>query len=203
MPTDGSRSRARWITRNGTAKDLRGRSGLIFGHIDTMKGSAEELGVDSVYLLLRTPRAYAISLARYIASNRRHPLHSFYLEVGDAHLFDAVVGGVTHDGFRLDPMSERYRKYIKTGRQTQARMIDFDRILSSETQGGAEAELLCAIGGPNYGATFTEALARSKSMSSTFWHSQRSALPKSLPGALADHPEFKAARDLYEDAFYR
>lgn len=191
------------ITGNGTGKELRGRTGLIFGHIETMEGTAKELGLEAIYLLLREPRAYAISLARYIASNKRHPLHSFYVEEGSDRLFEAVVGGVSCAGFHLDPIAERYRKYIDNGRRTEARMVDFDRLLSSTPEGGAEVQLLTAIGGPDFRETLTETLARSKSLSSTFIHSQRSTLTQSLPDALADHLEFKTARELYENAFHR
>ncbi|MGK7659760.1 MULTISPECIES: hypothetical protein [unclassified Marinovum] len=188
------------IGRTPGPAQFTGRSGLIFGHVEHLPETAEELGLDAMYLLVRRPDRYAISLARYIEVNRRHPAHGIFLAGGAEALFGAILSGIEIGRFRLEPIDQRYRSYIDTARTNGSRIADFDRLLrAGGAENSSESALLRTIGGPDYALRFNEMLTRSKRSSTTFRHSSRATLPTTLPDAITKHAVLKEAQRLYEN----
>lgn len=173
--------------------------GLVFGHFENF--DCESLDAfDANFLLIRKPESYVVSLARYVAQNIRHPLHSRFQKEGEDWLYRTIIGGSATSGFSFPAVDERYQTYLRIGKKSGAKVVDFDRLRNGLSASGPEAELLNWIGGENFRQRFEEVSKLARGASSTFKHSSRSPLQRRLPGHLVDDSRLERAALQYRRA---
>jgi hypothetical protein len=179
-------------------RDFDHRKGLMFGHVESLEGTIDSLGLDDGFLMVRRPEDYVMSLARYIQANPRHPAHHALAKSDPSRLIHAVVQGIDLQGFKLKSIDARYRQYFNTAKRAGLKIVDFDDLKACPESGGPAADLMRVIGGEDYAAHFDEMLSASKETSTTYRHSGKSHIQGKLPDSVKHHPAFQGAAGLYE-----
>jgi hypothetical protein len=190
------------IAQTANGSDLAGRGGGIFGHVECFEQSATDMGLDMGVLLVRAPTAYAASLARYIESNPRHPAHKALAGQEVDTLLTAVIEGMHAGPFSLEPVHDRYVRYIENAQKTGFKIVDFDRLLKDPAEGSAEQDLLRVLGGDDYASNYEAALARSRETSTTYRHSQNAPRRIALSEDMRTHSNLQKAQTVYEAALH-
>lgn len=191
------------IAPQAGAQVLAKRKGLVFGHVEQVTDTLDSMGFDAGFLLVRRPEAYVKSLARYIDVNKGHPAHGVLGGTGSDALCSAVIEGAQAGPFKLEPVHDRYARYIDSAQQAGFQIADFDRLLANPPNCSPEAALLGYIGGPDFAAHFEAALARSQETSTTYRHSQNARTKIALNDAMFAHPNMQEAQACYDRALCR